>query len=141
MPIADLLPELCLLFGAVAIVLASAFLPQPRLGGMALLALLVGGCVAGGALIYYAGWLRHVPARLTAWLAPTEASALATLSRHCRNCFPTSPAPTSWRSAFHSTCPATCTASPNGVDTTVACANPKRRASKRPSGPRSDRIG
>ncbi|MBC7198554.1 MAG: NADH-quinone oxidoreductase subunit N [Pseudomonas balearica] len=60
MPITDLLSELCLLFGAVGIVLASAFLPQPRLGGMALLALLAIACSTGFAV---AQW--GEPPRLT----------------------------------------------------------------------------
>jgi NADH-quinone oxidoreductase subunit N len=60
MPVGDLLPEICLLLGAVAIVLASSFLPQRRLGWMAGLALLAIACSAGFAL---AQW--GAPARLT----------------------------------------------------------------------------
>jgi NADH-quinone oxidoreductase subunit N len=60
MPVGDLLPEICLLLGAVAIVLASSFLPQRRLGWMAGLALLAIICSAGFAL---AQWGQ--PARLT----------------------------------------------------------------------------
>lgn len=60
MPVGDLLPEICLLLGAVAIVLASSFLPQRRLGWMAALALLAIACSAGFSL---AQW--GAPARLT----------------------------------------------------------------------------
>lgn len=60
MPVGDLLPELCLLLGAVAIVLTSSFLPQQRLGWMALLALLAIACSAGAALMQW-----DTPARLT----------------------------------------------------------------------------
>lgn len=60
MPVGDLLPEICLLLGAVAIVLASSFLPRQRLKWMALLALLAIACSAGAALWQWGG-----PARLT----------------------------------------------------------------------------
>lgn len=60
MPVGDLLPEICLLLGAVAIVLASSFLPQQQLKWMALLALLAIACSAGAAVFQWTG-----PARLT----------------------------------------------------------------------------
>lgn len=60
MPIGDLLPEICLLLGAVAIILTSSFLPRQRLAWMALLALLAIACSAASALMQWGG-----PARLT----------------------------------------------------------------------------
>ncbi len=53
MPIGDLLPEICLLLGAVAIILISAFIPQRQLGWMAVVALLV---IAGAAGFALAQW-------------------------------------------------------------------------------------
>ncbi len=60
MPVGDLLPEICLLLGAVVIVLASSFLPQQRLSWMAAVALLAIASAAGFSLDQWGE-----PARLT----------------------------------------------------------------------------
>jgi len=60
MPVGDLLPEICLLLGAVAVILASSFLPQQRLGWMAGLAMLTIGGAVGLSLTQWGA-----PARLT----------------------------------------------------------------------------